>query len=60
MQEKVTNTMVTTELAVGGALFMLGVAALAGELNTAIAETVLRLWPLGFVGLGVALVIRRS
>jgi hypothetical protein len=58
MQEKVRNAM-ATELAVGGALFMLGVAALAGELNTAIADVVLRLWPLGLVGLGVALVVRR-
>ena len=59
MQEKIRSSM-AMEITIGAGLLMCGVAAMLGELNTSVADVVLRLWPLGLVGLGVALVVRRS
>jgi hypothetical protein len=49
-----------SELMVGAVLVMLGAAAMVGELNAAMAGIIVKLWPTGLIGLGVALCVRRS
>ena len=47
-----------TDLVAGTALVLLGATALAGALNPSLADAVYRLWPIGLIGWGVALVLR--
>jgi hypothetical protein len=48
------------EAMVGAVLVLLGAAGMLGERSAAMAETILRLWPAGLIGVGVALYLRRS
>jgi hypothetical protein len=57
MPERI-NDRTNTGLMVGGAFVLLGMAALLGELNTSLADVVLKLWPAGVIGVGVALLLK--
>ena len=57
MPEKARRWM-DMDLVAGSALVLLGAAALAGALNPSLADAVYRLWPIGLIGWGVALVLR--
>lgn len=57
MPEKVKESTYQA-LILGGVLVLTGAAALLGELNPATADAILKLWPAGIIGLGVALLFR--
>ncbi len=46
------------ELLMGGLFVLVGALALLGEMNTAMAEAIFRLWPAGLIGWGIALLFR--
>jgi hypothetical protein len=59
MPEKV-NVAMHPELVLGGLLVAVGAAAFLGESNAAMADAILKLWPAGLIGVGVALLFRRG
>jgi hypothetical protein len=59
MPERIRQSM-KQDLVVGGALVVAGVAALLAESSPVIGDAILKYWPLGVIGLGVALFFDRA
>jgi len=57
MREK-SSEVIHHELILGGLFVILGAAALLGETSTALAETIVRMWPAGLIAMGVALLFK--